>query len=131
MGKISVLIIEAHTVFLRSLTELLANQPDIEVVGETQSAADAPNSMRTFAPDVVVVDISLTGNSGLAVGRELKVISPTTKIVILTEDDQIVYRRAVRDAGADALVKKAFIAADLIPCIRKVSQEEFVDGIEQ
>ena len=131
MGKISVLIIEAHSAFLRSLTELLAGQPDIQVVGETRSAANAPDSMQTFAPDVVVLDISLTGNSGLAVGRQLKVLSPTTKIVILTGDDQTVYRRAVHDAGADALVKKAFIVTELIPCIRKVFQEESLDGIEQ
>lgn len=119
MRKATVLIVETHLFFLRVLKELLAGESDIDVAAEAYSAQDAFDRVLELGPDVVVVDISLGASSGLAVSQEIKRLCPATSVIILAEEDGSAYRQAVRDSGANALVKKASASTELAACIRQ------------
>jgi DNA-binding NarL/FixJ family response regulator len=71
-------------------------------------------------PDVAVVDLSLARNSGLGWLQTLRQRCPNLKVVVLSVHDELAFRRAAMEAGADAFVLKRAIATDLLTTIERV-----------
>lgn len=124
MSRIGVLIVDDHPLFRRGVRMGLENERELLVVGE---AADGPAAIQAtdqFAPDVVLLDISLPTMSGFDVARTIKRRHPRSAIIILTmhEDDGHLFA-AIR-SGADAFAAKSIEMAELISLIRYVGGEE-------
>jgi two-component system response regulator NreC len=116
--KIRVLVVDDHTLFRQGIVGLLESQPDIEVVGQAGSAQDAFTAAAELAPDVVLMDISMPGTSGLNATAEIKARSPEANVLILTIHDREDYFYQALRAGASGYVLKGADIHDLLDAVR-------------
>jgi DNA-binding NarL/FixJ family response regulator len=82
-----VLLVDDHDLFRTGLRNLLDEQ-DVEVVGECGNGTDALEAVRELAPDVVVMDLKMPGISGVEATRQISMIAPLTRVLVLTISDQ-------------------------------------------
>jgi two-component system, NarL family, response regulator NreC len=120
MNRIRVLIADDHSLVRSGLRALLEAQPDIEVVGEAEDGAVVVDRCRKLRPDVVVMDLTMPGRSGINATEDLHRESPGARVVVLTMHDDEAYLRMARLAGAAGFVLKKALATELIQAIRDV-----------
>jgi len=113
-----VLITDDHTLFRSGLRLLLSNEPDIAVVGEAGDGAEAIRLARTLRPDVVLMDITMPGMSGLDATRAIRQDLPEVRVLILTMHEDEGYLRESLRAGASGYVLKRAAATELPAAIR-------------
>jgi DNA-binding NarL/FixJ family response regulator len=82
-----VLLVDDHDLFRTGLRNLLDEQA-VEVVGECDNGTDALRAVRELAPDVVVMDLNMPGISGVEATRQISMIAPLTRVLVLTISDQ-------------------------------------------
>ena len=118
---IRVYLLDDHEVVRRGVTALLESQGDIEVVGESGSAAEATRRIPALRPDVAVLDTRLPDGSGIDVCRDVRSVDPAIKALILTsfEDDEALFAAIM--AGAAGYVLKQVRGTDLLDGVRRVS----------
>ena len=115
MGEpIRVYLLDDHDVVREGLTFLLEQQDDIEVVGESATAAEATARIPALRPDVAVLDARLPDGSGIEVCRAVRAVDPTIKALILTsyDDDEALFAAIM--AGASGYVLKEIRSSDLV-----------------
>lgn len=120
MKKISVLLVDDHTVVRQGLRALLRPEEDIEVVGEAENGRLAVQMVRKSAPDVVVMDVAMPLLNGLEATRQILKTTPSTKVLVLTSygDDECVQQ--LTEAGVSGYLLKQTAANDLLKAIREV-----------
>jgi DNA-binding NarL/FixJ family response regulator len=120
-GVIRVFLLDDHEVVRRGLRDLLEAAGDIEVVGESGSAAEATRRIPALRPDVAVLDGRLPDGSGIDVCRDVRSVDPDIKGLILTsyEDDEALFAAIM--AGAAGYVLKQIKGTDLVDGIRRVA----------
>lgn len=118
MATIRVLVVDDHTLFRQGIVGLLESQPDIEVVGQAGNAKDALTAAVELSPDVVLMDISMPGTSGLNAAAEIKARSPKANVLILTIHDREDYLYQALRAGASGYVLKGADIHDLLDAVR-------------
>ncbi len=120
-GVIRVYLLDDHEVVRRGIRELLEEEPDIVVVGESGSALEATRQMAASRPDVAVLDGRLPDGSGIDVCREVRSRHPEIKALILTsyDDDEALFSAIM--AGASGYVLKQVRGHDLVDGVRRVA----------
>src|SRR6266568_4436211 len=123
---VTILIVDDHTVVRQGVRTLLDIHPDLQVVGEAESAEAALPLVEQLVPDVVLLDLLLPGMNGVEAARQMKRISPRTQIVVLTSyaEDEHVFP-ALR-AGAISYLLKDIRPRELAESIRKAARGESV-----
>jgi len=124
--KISLLIVDDHTIVRRGIRALFKVQTDIEVVGEASSGEEAIGMSAELVPDVVLLDLVMPGMGGVEATRRIRRESPRTQVVILTsfhEDEHIF--PALR-AGALSYILKDVDPDELIATVQKAALGESV-----
>ena len=122
----SVLVIDDHPVVIDGVRQLLARQPDFELVGEATNGEDGVALARRLAPDVVVLDLKLGDNFAPHLCRSLQEASGSSRVVIHTAFDDREPLRACLNAGAVGIVLKD--ASNLVEALRRVlAGELYVD----
>ncbi len=118
---IRVFLLDDHEVVRRGVAELLTAEGDIEVVGESGSAAEATRRIPALRPHVAILDARLPDGSGIDVCREIRSVDPTIKGLILTsyEDDEALFAAIM--AGAAGYVLKQIKGSDLVDTVRRVA----------
>jgi DNA-binding NarL/FixJ family response regulator len=119
MAKIRVFITDDHTLFRQGIRTLLSAEQDIEVAGEGASAVEAVAGAEQFHPDVVLMDIGMSGMSSFEATRQIKKNRPETKIVFLSMYDDEEYLAECMDIGASGYVLKDSPADQLLTAIRE------------
>ena len=114
------LIVDDDASFRRRVKELLASEPDIQVVGEASDGQGAIRKTRELEPDLVLVDVRMPGMNGLTATRQLKDEMPALKVIILTIFDLQEYRDAAMSGGASGYVIKKSLITELVPTIKSV-----------
>lgn len=124
MDKIRLVLVDDHEVVRTGLRMLLEHQPDMEIVGEASTGAEAMELAAQLQPDVIVMDITLPDISGIEATRQIKRAQPDAAIVALTihEDEQYFFE--MLQAGAAGYVPKRAASEDLISAIRAAYNEE-------
>jgi DNA-binding NarL/FixJ family response regulator len=119
--RISVFLLDDHEVVRRGLRDLLAAEPDIDVVGEAGTAESALRRIPALCPDVAVLDVRLPDGDGVSVCREIRSTLPGTACLMLTSygDDQAVLGAIM--AGAAGYVLKQTCGSDLVSAVRTVA----------
>jgi DNA-binding NarL/FixJ family response regulator len=118
---IKVLFTEDHTIVREGLKQILADTKDLIVAGEAADGDEALARIREEDFDIVVMDISMQGKSGLEVLKDIKAIRPRLPVLILSMYPEDVYAvRAFRN-GASGYLSKESAPTELISAIRKVS----------
>lgn len=116
--KIRLLIVDDHTVIREGLTLLLSPVPDLEVIGTASNGHDAIELVKTRKPDVVIMDLHMPIMDGADAVKEIRAVSPETKLIVLSsykEKDEVL--RAI-DSGANAYLLKDGPINELAQAIR-------------
>jgi two-component system response regulator DevR len=118
---IRVLLVEDHEVTRVGLRTILGNFPELEVVGESGTAADALAATQRLKPDLVLLDVRLPDQTGYEVCRQIHQLGGPTRVLILTSyaDEDTVFR--CLDAGAEGFLLKEINAEALTRAIRDVA----------
>ncbi len=119
--QIRVFLLDDHEVVRRGVHELLAGEPDIEVVGEAGTAADALARIPAARPDVAVLDVRLPDGSGVEVCREIRSGDESVRCLMLTSfsDDEALFDAIM--AGAAGYVLKDIRGTELLSAVRDVA----------
>lgn len=115
-----ILIVDDHRLFRQGLFALLGETPEWTVVAEAGDGAEAIRAAEETRPDVAVLDVEMPGVSGVEAAREIRRVSPATRIVALTMYGDPHYQEQMRAAGATAYVLKNEAIGDLVDAIRAV-----------
>lgn len=120
-GKIRIFLVDDHEVVRRGVRDLLASEPDMEVVGEAGTAADALARIPAVRPDVAVLDIRLPDRSGVEVCREIRARDESIRCMMLTSfaDDEALFDAII--AGASGYVLKDIRGGELLAAVRDVA----------
>jgi two-component system response regulator NreC len=118
VGPLRVVLADDHVTVRHGLRLLLDAQPDLTVVGEADDGRATLQRVQELDPDVVVMDISMPGMSGLSATRVLKEARPRVAIVVLTRHADDAYLHEMLRAGAAAFVLKQSPSTELIQAIR-------------
>jgi DNA-binding NarL/FixJ family response regulator len=122
-AAVRVLLVDDHDLFRTGLHNLLADQ-GVDVVGEAQSGNEALGLVRELAPDVVVMDLNMPGMSGVEATRQVAVIAPLTRVLVLTISDQDADVMDAILAGASGYLLKDSSIQDLLQGIRSAAVGE-------
>jgi DNA-binding NarL/FixJ family response regulator len=111
-----VLLVDDHDLFRTGLRNLLEEQ-GVQIVGECDNGTDALRGVRELAPDVVVMDLNMPGISGVEATRQISMIAPLTRVLVLTISDQ------------DSDVMDAILAGACGYLLKEASIVELMSGI--
>lgn len=121
-----VLIVDDHDVVRLGLRALLSAEPDVDVVGEAGTAADAVRLVAATEPDVVLMDVRLPDESGIAACRQIRSHWPRVQVLVLTSyADEALVLEAI-EAGAAGYVLKQVDTTDLVRAVHAVAAGDAV-----
>lgn len=117
---IRLMLIEDHEMVRAGFRMLLEAQPDMEIVGEASSGDEGLAMLSNLTPDVILLDVSMPGMSGIETAQEIKRRLPDVKILAVTIHNDLAYLMQMLDAGADGYLPKQAAAPDLVGAVRTV-----------
>jgi DNA-binding NarL/FixJ family response regulator len=120
--KTRILLVDDHPLVREWLANLINEEPDFEVCGQTGTAREALGLIETLSPRIVVVDISLDGSSGLELIKDVKATHPKVDMIVLSMHDEMLYAERVMRAGAAGYIMKREATQKVLDAIRTVIQ---------
>ena len=114
---IRLLIADDHALFRQGLKSLLMLQPDIELVGEVERAADLEPALNQAAADVLLLDLQMDR----WMGNDIEALSQRVSVVVLTASERIEDALAAIRQGARAIVQKRFAVETLMEAVRSAA----------
>jgi len=128
-----ILVVDDHPIVRLGIRQMLAAERDLEVCGEAESSEAATQLATSAHPDLVIVDLSLAGGSGLDLIRSLHESAPTLPVLVLSMHDEALFAERVLRAGARGYIMKREAITGLVVAIRQVlSGRIYVsDGMSQ
>jgi len=124
--RISVLLVDDHSLVRRGFRRMLEDEPDLHVVGEASDGEEAVKLARSLAPRVVVMDCALPGMNGLQATRKILQSAPDTLVLMLSMHTEETWVRQALDAGARGYVLKNAMDLELGAAIRRIVNGETV-----
>lgn len=121
MDKIRIVLADDHAVLREGLAALINAQEDMRVIAHAQDGVSALQQVVAWQPDVVVMDLSMPGMSGVETAQAIGQIQPPVQIVVLTRHTEPGYLRQMLRAGASGYVLKQSVATELLQAIRTVA----------
>lgn len=122
MAEINILIADDHPIVREGFKQVLSETTDMVVAGEASNGQEVLNLIRKNKYDVVLLDISMPGRSGLEILKELRSEHPKLPILIVSIYPEEQYAVRAFRAGASGYLTKASAPHELIEAIRKVSK---------
>jgi DNA-binding NarL/FixJ family response regulator len=124
--KITVLLVDDHSLVRRGFRRMLEDESDMEVVGEASDGEQAVKQARELHPQVIVMDCALPGMNGLQATRQILEHVPNTAVLMLSMHTESTWVRQAVEAGAKGYVLKNALDLELGAAIRKVAAGETV-----
>jgi DNA-binding NarL/FixJ family response regulator len=115
-----VLIVDDHAVLREGLAMVINQQLDLVVCGEAEDRARAQEAVGAVEPDVVIVDLSLMGGSGLDLIKDIRAQRPALPMLVLSLHDETLYAERALRAGACGYIMKRASTAEVLTALRKV-----------
>jgi DNA-binding NarL/FixJ family response regulator len=117
----TILLVDDHEILRAGIRDLLkAKRPRWKICGEVTSGEEAIEAVRTLDPDVVILDMSMPGMSGIETTREIRRLGLDPHVVMFTMHDSDSIANEARLAGAQGYVRKSRAGSDLIQAIEVV-----------
>ncbi|MFB3788282.1 MAG: response regulator transcription factor [bacterium] len=127
--KIRALLADKNATLRKQLRALLEKIPDLEVMGEADEGYAVVRHVKASQPDLVLMDIALTGLNGIEALRKIHVLDPRTRVIIVSLYAEVDYVRAALQAGARGFILKSQLAEELEKAVRAVLNDEiYVSG---
>jgi DNA-binding NarL/FixJ family response regulator len=118
--KTRVLVVDDHPMTRAGLIHVINHQPDLIVCGEAESAAQALDILDSSQPDLLLIDITLPGKSGLELIKDVKAMHPELLMLVVSMHDESLYADRVLRAGARGYITKHEGGEKLMEAIRRV-----------
>jgi DNA-binding NarL/FixJ family response regulator len=118
--KTRVLVVDDHPMTRAGLIHVINHQPDLIVCGEAESAAQALDILDSSRPDLLLIDITLPGKSGLELIKDVKAMHPELLMLVVSMHDESLYADRVLRAGARGYITKHEGGEKLMEAIRHV-----------
>ncbi|HEY3744001.1 MAG TPA: response regulator, partial [Bryobacteraceae bacterium] len=117
MGSIKILIADDHEQIRRSLRSLIESRPDWKICGEAANGRVAVEKAKHLNPDLIVMDVSMPEMNGLDAARLIRQDSPHCRILIVSQNDPDLMKKAAAEAGAAGFIHKSNLSQDLVKVI--------------
>jgi DNA-binding NarL/FixJ family response regulator len=124
--KITVLLVDDHSLVRRGFRRMLEDESDMNVVGEASDGEQAVKLAKQLKPQVVVMDCALPGMNGLQATREILESQPDTAVLMLSMHTESTWVRQAIEAGAKGYILKNAMELELGSAIRRVAAGESV-----
>jgi len=118
--KTKILIADDHAMVRQGIASFLRMSDEFEVVGEAADGVEAIEAVKRTRPDIVLMDISMPRLGGLEATLEIKKHYPATRVLVLTQYEDMVYIKRFFKAGASGYLLKKAVGEDLLTAIRAV-----------
>ncbi len=116
-GPFSILLADDHVMFRRGVRRIIQSIDDVEVVGEASDGFELLELLKKTSPHLVIMDISMPNLRGLEATREIKIIDPAVKVLILTMHKDKEYLYHAFSAGAEGYLLKEDADSELLSAI--------------
>lgn len=118
---LKIVIADDHALIREGIKKIVNEEPDLKLVGETSNPFEVVELCKNTQADVIVLDISMPGKSGLDVLKELKSLSPSTKVLMMTMLPEEQFAKRTLKAGASGYITKNNQPEEILKAIRKVA----------
>jgi len=125
-NKISVLLVDDHSLVRRGFRRILEDAPDIKVVGEASDGEEAVRLARELKPQLIIMDCALPGIGGLVATRRILEKAPETAILMLSMHAEDTLVRQALNAGAKGYILKSAVDMELVTAVHRVMAGEVV-----
>ncbi len=119
-AKTKILLVDDHPLVREWLANLIEQQSDLQICGEASSATQALEKVKATKPNIVIVDLSLEGGSGMELIKTLKADHPETVSLVLSMHDEAIYAERALRAGARGYIMKREATKRVLQGIRTV-----------
>jgi DNA-binding NarL/FixJ family response regulator len=119
-AKNRIFIVDDHTMFREGLRQLIDREPDLTVCGDAAGADEALRSIGELKPDLAIVDLSLSGSTGIELIKALKNKHGDLPVLVVSMHEESLYAERALHAGANGYVMKQEPAKTVKAAIRKV-----------
>ncbi len=116
---IRVLVVDDHELVRSGITRMLADNPDLDVIGQASSGEDAIEFVRENRPDIVLMDIRMPGIGGLEATRRILRLDDSIRVIVVTACADDPYPSRVMQSGAQAYITKGADIQEMVRAIRK------------
>ena len=129
MPSVRVLVVEDHEPFRRFVCSMLETRPELQVIGRVADGFEAVHKAEKLQPDLIVLDIGLPSLNGIEAARQIRKLSPNSKILFLSQESSADMVEEALRLGALGYVVKAHAGTELLAAVEAVSQgRQFVSG---
>lgn len=115
-----IFLVEDHPIFRQGLVQILNSEKNLFLCGTAGNVDEALSAIARTKPDLVLVDISLPGRSGLELIKEIRLTNRTVKLLVLSMHDEAIYAARVLRAGGDGYIMKQEDPDEIVDAIRDV-----------
>jgi DNA-binding NarL/FixJ family response regulator len=118
--KNRVLVVDDHPIVRQGLALLINQEPDLVVCGEAEEAMGAMHVLVSSKPDILIVDISLSGPDGIDLLKNIRTVYPTLPVLILSMHDESIYAERALRAGANGYIMKQEATEKVLVALRRI-----------
>lgn len=120
MSVTRILIVDDFEPWQHLVLWVLEPQTDLQVISTAVDGPEAVRKAEELKPDLILMDLGLPGMNGLEATRQIRIASPGSKVIFLTDHNEPDIVQAAFAAGASGFVLKSEFRADLVPAVRAV-----------
>jgi DNA-binding NarL/FixJ family response regulator len=116
----SILVVDDYEPWLRFVSTTLREQPELEVVAQVSDGLEAVQQAERLQPDIILLDIGLPTLNGIEAARRIREVSPTSKILFVSENRSPDIAEEALSTGAGGYVVKSEAGSELLPAVKAV-----------
>jgi DNA-binding NarL/FixJ family response regulator len=124
IAKKTVLVVDDHPLMRQGLAILINQQQDMQVCGEAEEAQAAMHAIAQLRPDIVILDISLSGPDGLELLKNIRAADPDLPVLVLSMHDEAIYAERALRARANGYIMKQEATEKVLVAIRRILNGE-------
>ena len=122
--SVRILLVDDHPVVREGLAEMLRRRPGFSVCGEAEDRAQALNAVESCKPDLAILDLTLKGEPGIELVKDIHARHPELPVLVLSIHDELVHARRVIRAGAAGYINKQEAPAKILAAVERVLDGE-------
>jgi len=115
-----ILLVDDHPMMRQGLAALIGSEPDLEICGEAENAAQAMAALAAHPTDLVLLDLTLPDKNGVEVIKDMRALHPAVRVLVVSMHDEAIYAERVLRAGARGYIMKQEGGPKLLQAIREV-----------
>jgi DNA-binding NarL/FixJ family response regulator len=119
-GKKTVLVVDDHPLMRQGLALLINQQQDMQVCGEAEEAQAAMQAIARLRPDIMILDISLSGPDGIELLKNIRATDPDLPVLVLSMHDEAIYAERALRARANGYIMKQEATEKVLVAVRRI-----------